>query len=303
MESVTPLELVQEALDIIETNALERSAIRWSEQKPHWLKEAAAFSTLDEAHQLIKTVLKNLGDNHSFLIPAATTLADSTLNPENTVPSGCLFHEQVGVVEIPEHGGDGKLGDGRNYATVVQEILYDLEERGATSLVIDLRCNGGGNMWRMLAGLTPLLGKELLGAFVNTHTNETYEWQEILWDAGNALLEPEIQFLKRRTSPVAVLTSQKTLSSGEATLIAFLGRPNTRTFGEPTGGLPTANTPFQLSDTSQLVLTTLLEADRLGRIYKTSIPPDVFVKIDWEKLGHTDDPVLIEASKWLQTML
>jgi hypothetical protein len=48
---------------------------------------------------------------------------------------------------------------------------------------------------------------------------------------------------------------------------------------------------------------TPLEADRLGRLYKTSIEPDVFVKIDWSKLGQADDPVLLEASKWLQTLL
>jgi hypothetical protein len=35
VESVTPLELVQEALEPIEKNALKRSAINWSEQKPH----------------------------------------------------------------------------------------------------------------------------------------------------------------------------------------------------------------------------------------------------------------------------
>jgi carboxyl-terminal processing protease len=235
-------------------------------------------------------------------IPASKTLADATFNPENPVPNGFMFNERIGVVEIPTHGGDGKLADGRNYATVVQEILYDLEQQGALAWVIDLWRNGGGNMWPMLAGLAPLLGKEPLGAFVNPHTNETYNWQEILWDAGNALLEPEMQFLKNCISPVAVLTSQQTLSSGEATLIAFLGRPNTRTFGEPTGGLPTANADFQLSDTSRLLLTTFLEADRLGRIYKTSIAPDVFVKIAWEKLGQEDDPVLLEATQWLQKL-
>jgi hypothetical protein len=51
------------------------------------------------------------------------------------------------------------------------------------------------------------------------------------------------------------------------------------------------------------MLTIALEADRLGRLYKTSISPDVFVKINWKKLGQDDDPVLLEASKWLQTMV
>jgi hypothetical protein len=66
--------------------------------------------------------------------------------------------------------------------------------------------------------------------------------------------------------------------------------------------LPTANAAFQLQDKSWLMLTIALEADRLGRLYKTSISPDVFVKINWKKLGQDDDPVLLESNKWLQTM-
>jgi carboxyl-terminal processing protease len=306
MESVTPLELVQEALDIIETNALERSAILWSKQKPEWLKEAAAFSTLAEAHQLIKGVLKNLGDNHSFLIPASKTLADATFNPENPVPSGFMFNERIGVVEIPTHGGDGKLADRRNYATVVQEILYDLEQQGAAAWVIDLRRNGGGNMWPMLAGLAPLLDRTTLGAFVNPQENERNLWHydgEKLRIDNHVIAEAKTKPLCNLAAPIAILTSRKTLSSGEAVLISFLGRPHTRTFGEATGGLPTANAPYQLRDKSWLVLTTALEADRLGRIYKTSIAPDVFVKIAWAKLGQGDDPVLLEANRWFQTLL
>jgi carboxyl-terminal processing protease len=303
VEGVTPLELVQEALELIENNALERTAINWPEQKPKWLNEALVFTDLSEAHELISRVLKNLGDNHSHLIAAAKTLADATFDPDNPVPSGFLFNKYIGVVEIPEHGGDGKMGDGSNYASVVQDILYDLEQQGASAWIIDLRNNGGGNMWPMLAGLAPLLGRETLGAFANPHTKERNDWHEILWSTNNPLVEAQLPLLKNRAAPVALLTSKKTLSSGEAVLISFLGRLTPRTFGEPTGGLLTANAPFQLCDKSWLMLTTALEADRLGRLYKTSISPDVFVKIDWSKLGQADDSVLLEASKWLQTML
>jgi carboxyl-terminal processing protease len=305
-ETVTPLELLKEALELIEQNALERSAINWTEKNPQWLKEAAAFSTLEEAHTLIKEVLKNLGDNHSHIAPAAETLAEASFDPDNPVPNGFLLKEQIGVVEITEHGGDGKLSGGRNYASVVQGILYDLEKQGALAWVIDLRNNGGGNMWPMLAGLGPLLTKDVLGAFVDPHAEVHNPWYydgEKLWISDNVMYEAKVKPLTNLSAPIALLTSRKTLSSGEAVLISFLGRSNTRTFGEPTGGLPTANAPFQLRDKTWLLLTTALEADRLGRLYKTSIEPDVFVKIEWSKLGQADDPVLLEASKWLETML
>jgi carboxyl-terminal processing protease len=306
VESVTPLELVQEALEIIQTNALGRSNIDWANLKPQWLKEASAYSDLSSAHDLIRRVLSQLGDNHSHLVKAAETLAEAGFDPDNPIPSGVLLHGNVGVIEIPEHVGDGTLGEGRNYATTVQGILYDLEHQGASAWIIDLRRNGGGNMWPMLAGLAPLLDRETLGAFVYPHENERNPWRydgEKLWIGEYVMVEAKTRPLQNLTAPLAILTSRKTLSSGEAVLISFLGRPNTRTFGEPTGGLPTANAPFQLCDKSWLMLTTALEADRLGRIYKTSIPPDVRVEIDWSKIGQADDPVLLEANEWLRKIL
>jgi hypothetical protein len=42
-EVVTPLELVEEALEIIEGNALERPSINWVELKPQGLKEALSL--------------------------------------------------------------------------------------------------------------------------------------------------------------------------------------------------------------------------------------------------------------------
>ncbi|MGV9658891.1 S41 family peptidase [Streptomyces koyangensis] len=59
--------------------------------------------------------------------------------------------------------------------------------------------------------------------------------------------------------PVAVLTGPRTASAGEAVAIAFRERPDTRTFGDPTSGVPTANAPYPLSDGALVVLTTARE--------------------------------------------
>jgi C-terminal processing protease CtpA/Prc len=83
--------------------------------------------------------------------------------------------------------------------------------------------------------------------------------------------------LTRPAPPIAVLTSQHTSSSGEATLVSFLGMDRVRTFGLPTAGYSTANTTVELSDGALLVLTVAVMADRTGRRYGTSIVPDVLV--------------------------
>ena len=54
---------------------------------------------------------------------------------------------------------------------------------------------------------------------------------------------------------VAVLTDDQTASSGEAIVVAFRGREQTRSFGEGTWGVSTANAAFALPDGAVIFLT------------------------------------------------
>jgi C-terminal processing protease CtpA/Prc len=83
------------------------------------------------------------------------------------------------------------------------------------------------------------------------------------------------KYVLRRANPrVAVLTDNNVASSGEATAVAFRGRPNTRTFGTPTCGVPSGNSQFVLEDSAQLYLTTSRDADRTRHEYDGPLPPD-----------------------------
>ena len=53
--------------------------------------------------------------------------------------------------------------------------------RASCRWVVDLRGNGGGNMWPMLGGLRPFFGEAGLGSFVST------AGQAPLWHAGDAI--------------------------------------------------------------------------------------------------------------------
>ena len=101
----------------------------------------------------------------------------------------------------------------------------------------------------------PLLGDGEVGAFVapdGTRTPWRIESGTPRQYADRWGPEP----LARPMPPVDVLTGPRTASAGEAVAIAFRGRPDTRSFGEPTFGVPTANAPYLLSDGALVVLTT-----------------------------------------------
>lgn len=224
----------------------------------------------------------------------------------NRLPQGRLLHPGVAWLDLPDHGGDGTLPDGRLYQDVVQRLIAELGTAGAERWIVDLRLNEGGNMYPMLAGIGPLVGEGRLGAFVRD--DASWAWA---YHAGAASVDGHVNC---RVSgeplaplapgvPVAVLISPLLPVSGEIMAISFKGRPGTRFFGEPTQGLTSANSPYPLADGAELWLATSYEADRTGQLYTAEVHPDVEVVTAWENYLTERDTVLLAALGWLGVLL
>ena len=74
-------------------------------------------------------------------------------------------------------------------------------------------------------------------------------------------------------------------------MLAFRGRPQTRSFGQPTSGLSTANVMRPLVDGSALLLTTSVMQDRNGQGDGLKIEPD--------QRTDSDAATLAAAQQWL----
>jgi hypothetical protein len=73
---------------------------------------------------------------------------------------------------------------------------------------------------------------------------------------------------------VAVLQGSITSSSGEAIVMTFRGREESRSFGMPTSGRPTATRFLELPDGSALMVTGGVGLDSTGEIHDDPIEPD-----------------------------
>jgi C-terminal processing protease CtpA/Prc len=196
-------------------------------------------------------------------------------------PSGTLLDQRFAYVAVTQFASaDQDVING--YATTLQRIVKDLDAKEPCGWIVDLRQNGGGNMWPMLAGLGPLLSTGALGSFVGSARNRDTTWS---YQNGVAMLGPNAMAqvtdppyrMNIPTPPIAVLVGGTTASSGEAVAIAFRGNPNTRSFGQRTRGLTTANAPFMLSDHAVINLTTSIDADRVGHAYQDGVTPDELI--------------------------
>jgi C-terminal processing protease CtpA/Prc len=204
---------------------------------------------------------------------------------------------------------------GSRFALELQRMIEAVDAGDLAGWIVDLRTNGGGNMWPMIAGLGPVVGDGLLGAFVGPAGRNS--WRTEWWYENGTAGERDPQTDQRSQNgyaisvgdrpyrllnpgpAVAVLTGQQTGSSGEAVCVAFRGRPRTRSFGAATAGLSTSNSLFSLSDGAVLALTVAVMADRTGRVYGDAIEPDEVV-VGKRKRNIAEDPAVLAASAWLR---
>lgn len=303
--SPTAEKYLEEALTIMQKHSINRNKIDWVELKAKMYKLAQGAQTTKDTYPVILEALKELEDHHSlFFTPTEMSSFSNMTVEENLSPRSEILDNHFAYLEIPGFRGL-KNEEMIKHANNIQNLIRELDKQKPCGWIIDLRRNGGGNMWPMIAGLGPVLGEGNLGGFIDG------DGEKFLWsyenghakidDISQTIVEKPYQ-LSKANPPVAVLTSPITASSGEIVVVAFRGRSKTKSFGEPTAGLSTSNSGFPLSDGATIFLTTDIDIDRNGNLYGQAISPDQLVELgDWEKASWYDDKAIQAAFKWLKS--
>ena len=296
-------------LDIMQENSINRYVIGWPEFRRLTIDSMGTAYTTRDTYPAIRFAIEMLDDNHSFFVEPTSSVPNmSTGGAAGPSPRGNLLRDVFGYTYVPWFSGTRTEGQG--LADSLQALIESYDGPGRCGWVVDLRYNLGGNMWPMLAGIGPVLGDGLAGFFVDPDPAVTpREWgytNGSSWlDGGAASTVNPAYVLVTPNPTVAVLTDEHTASSGEAITIAFRARPNTRSFGEPTWGVSTANRDYPLSDGATLLLTVSTMADRTGTLYGVEVEPDEIVVGDLSSPDDIDpttglDPVVEAALDWLE---
>lgn len=161
--------------------------------------------------------------------------------------------------------------------------------------IIDLRGNGGGNMGPMLTALEPLLPN---GKAMSFRLPGGGDSPVTIQDDGGGIggkTQVSVPGVPKVTGqPIAVLYDERTASSGEVAAAVFLGLDDVESFGTPTAGYTSANSPIPMADEAVLVITSMIYADRNGRsLEEMPIQPD-------HATSAADAPAA--ATEWLQSL-
>ncbi len=285
---------LDELTRIMRAEAANAAGIDWDRFRAEVGAAAADAQSIPAAYPAIELALRLLNDFESHYVSAAGRLigpgpeGPCTLSPAVVPP----LPDTIGYVKV---NGCPCDGPGANaYAEALQAAIRKADRPGLTGWIVDLREDGGGNMWPMMAGLGPILGEGIMGWIV--YNNREYE-REYRGGAALSLNEPFARVedpyeLLKGAPKVAVLTGGGTNSAGEAITVWFKGRPETRSFGTATCGHHHLLSLFRMSDGARLTLKNAHNADRLKHPYAGPVAPDEAIADPGEQVRR--------AVAWLQ---
>ncbi|MCJ1712137.1 S41 family peptidase [Clavibacter michiganensis subsp. phaseoli] len=275
----SPQRYADMAVDLM-VDGLEADPARVAEVRARVDAQAASARTYAGTHPALSAAAQELGGEHStFLGPVAAeaTFGDSppvsdAAEPRPTVTTA----DGITTIVVPTLVG-GDDASHQRYVDAGALALVSAAPATTRGWVVDLRGNRGGNMWPMLAALSPLLdeGRVMSFEYADRSLPVTVQGGAVA-DDGRVVATSAASRVPEGL-PIAVLTDGMTVSSGEAVAIAFVGQDGVRSFGQPTYGFSTANEPRTLVDGAIVNLTVAVDADRTGKRYGVPVVPDVVV--------------------------
>lgn len=142
---------ITQVLDLLQDQSLRRDKVDWPKFRAEVLSSAATAVTEADTYPVIRAALRRLGDGHSALIAPSELAARVSRSPP--WPKGILL-DCAAYLEIPWFVQNDHVSPA-GMAGKIQKLIASLEASRPLGWIVDLRGNGGGNMWPMLTGLGP----------------------------------------------------------------------------------------------------------------------------------------------------
>ncbi|MGH2592598.1 MAG: S41 family peptidase [Anaerolineae bacterium] len=205
------------------------------------------------------------------------------LSAVDTLKVGATSDGAIGYLLFPATSSD----------TLAEEVRRSVqalnEARELDGLILDLRIASTGGGWP-LAEMLALFGDGDLGEVYTRTTTETLA------------IEGQ-NFFNSQSVPLAIIVGPDTDGAPEIFTAAMQAIERARVVGLPTPGLVEAVNEFPMPDGSLALITTSSYRTPKGRdIGRDGVEPNVPVKVDWDAVTTTNDPVRDAAAQALERL-
>lgn len=218
---------------------------------------------IEDTYVVLDKVFELIGDEKSYVVNSSGVIVAGDKNAFDCIPgpkqTPTLPHS-IAYLEIPN-----SLLSPEDLAVAIQNQMRVRELEATDAWIVDLRGLTSGNFEGMLAGLGPLIGEGVLGAFFyNDNKKEVWEYKNGTSFIGG-VQKVNVHNPLEVMSPmpkVAVLIDGSTCREGEQIFAAILKRPNTRSFGNTTAGRAFLEGQTSLTEGHQLHFVKAMLMDR-----------------------------------------
>lgn len=297
-----------------ENNSLYRKNVDWTVLKKEMYELAEDADSVSQLKPAIDLMLEKLNDTHGrvfynnqFLSYYTGEKMDHLKSIDwdvySEIQSGQVYEfkaeilqDNIGYIRIVGL----PMGDNEKMSYDIQNAVCEVIEKGAEKWIIDLRYNGGGNMFPMVEGVANIISDGVVGGTEGATKEESSTWQikngNFYYDEQTVGIENKCPISNYQK--IAVLTSIYTASSGEALAVILKKRPMTKFFGNKTNGKITATDWKQIDSVTAMSISVSYYKDREGNLYNQFVDVDENVgfnpKVEIEK-----DNGINRAVEWL----
>jgi len=297
-----------------ENNSLYRQNVNWISLKKEMYSLAKNTDSVSQLKPALDLMLKKLNDTHGRVFYNNQFLSYYSGEKKehregidwdvyNEIQSGQVYEFKTAIIK----GSIGyvrivglPMGDNEKMSADIQNAVCKIIESGAKKWIIDLRFNGGGNMFPMVEGISNIIGNGIVGGTKGVTEDESSIWQikngDFFYDEQTVGLENECPLYNN--PKIAVLTSVYTASSGEALAVILKKRPKTRFFGNKTNGKITATDWKQIDSLTAMSISVSYYKDRKNNLYDQYVDVDEAIEFE-PKTELERDKGINRAIEWL----
>jgi carboxyl-terminal processing protease len=176
----------------IKFNSIHRTRVDWELIDKSFYEQIQNAKSLNDTMNCFVTVLKNLNDVHSQIylnnkfyghypsfddsvLVWLKPLNDKAISETNKIYSQNM-EKGIGYIRIPaiQVFATEQIN---TFAQSLADSIRNLSKKSKKGIIIDLRLNGGGNIYPMLSGLSQLLGNQTVAYETDINDSITRTWE------------------------------------------------------------------------------------------------------------------------------
>ncbi|WP_430412667.1 S41 family peptidase [Kordia sp.] len=314
--------LLDSLISLAKQNSYYAATVNWDELEKEMKLMSTNHDSIDKLGKPAELMFKTLGDVHGMLMfdykvafnhrsknigppndSTYRTIGATKINSPYAVHGEILKEHNIAYLEILATGVmQGTQIDAAR--DTIRNTICKLKKKNPKGWIIDLRCNIGGNMNPMMAGLAELIPNANLGGDTKDGKNFYSKWSfenGNFYENGNSNYKADNQCENISSKgKIAVLTSKYTASSGEVVVSSLKAQDHIKIIGEKTSGLSSTNGWFVLSDKWVFAPMTGYYMSKDKTVHTNGIIPDIIVSEELDLNNLLEGKVIDKAIEWIR---